>query len=109
MEAIAGPEQLLRQLIMHALAERTARNGGVISRAELSNFETGPARRRLIDTSKGIWNPRDLEATLSIVSSPDGPYADEELSGALFRYDYGLARRRRQPEASSGHGVRAFR
>jgi putative restriction endonuclease len=88
VDAGTSPERLLRELIMHALAEQTARNGGVISRAELSDFDYGPGRRRLIDTSKGIWNPRDLEATLSIVSSPDGPYADAELAGALFRYDY---------------------
>jgi len=85
----ASPERVLRELIMHALAERTSRNGGVISRTELSDFDFGPKRRRrLIDTSKGIWNPRDLEATLSIVSSPDGPYADKETEGGLFRYDY---------------------
>lgn len=45
-------------------------------------------RRRLIDTSKGIWNPRDLHATLSIVSSPDGPYDDRHVEGGLFHYDY---------------------
>lgn len=41
-----------------------------------------------MDTSKGIWNPRDLNATLSIVSSPNGPYDDREVEGGLFRYDY---------------------
>ncbi len=41
-----------------------------------------------MDTSKGIWNPRGLAATLSIVSSPDGPYDDGEIEGGLFRYDY---------------------
>ncbi len=45
-------------------------------------------RVRLIDTGKGIWNPRHLNATLSIVSSPDGPYDDGEIEGGLFRYDY---------------------
>lgn len=45
-------------------------------------------RRRLIDTSKGIWNPRDLAATLSIVSSPDTRYNDEQVEGGFFRYDY---------------------
>jgi putative restriction endonuclease len=82
-------EEELRQLVMAAVAERTAANGGVISRAELSalllaNGET----RRVIDTSKGIWNPRDLVATLSIVSSPSGPYDDRDVDGGLFHYDY---------------------
>lgn len=82
-------EEEFRQLVMAAVAERAAANGGVISRAELSalllaNGET----RRVIDTSKGIWNPRDLVATLSIVSSPNGPYEDRDVDGGLFHYDY---------------------
>ena len=81
-------EYLLRQLIMARLAERTVHNGGFLSRAELSSFSLGESTRRLIDTGKGIWNPRDLTATLTIVSSPDGPYDDAEVEGGLFRYDY---------------------
>ena len=82
-------EEEFRQLVMAAVAERAAANGGVISRVELSalllaNGET----RRVIDTSKGIWNPRDLAATLSIVSSPTGPYDDRDVDGGLFHYDY---------------------
>ncbi|HSF27179.1 MAG TPA: HNH endonuclease [Actinomycetes bacterium] len=93
---ISGAEEALRQRIMASLAERTAHNGGVISRAELSDFSFAPGeRRRLIDTSRGIWNPRDLAATLTIVSSPNGPYDDQEVEGGLFRYDY---------RAGSDHG-----
>lgn len=82
-------EEEFRQLVMAAVAERAAANGGVISRVELSalllaNGDT----RRVIDTSKGIWNPRDLAATLSIVSSPTGPYDDRDVDGGLFHYDY---------------------
>lgn len=74
---------------MEALAARVSAAGGFLSRAELSHFDTGSGdRRRLMDTSKGIWNPRDLNATLSIVSSPDGPYDDHDVEGGLFRYDY---------------------
>ncbi len=79
----------LRDRLMHRLATRVAQSGGFLTRAELSDFDLGDGtRRRLIDTSKGIWNPRDLNATLSIVSSPDGPYDDREVDGGLFRYDY---------------------
>jgi putative restriction endonuclease len=88
MSGASEPEVALRGLIMRRLAEVTARNGGVISRSELSSFDVGGTSRRLIDTSKGIWNPRDLQATLSIVSSPDGPYDDQHIAGGLFRYDY---------------------
>lgn len=82
-------EEEYRQLIMAAVAERTAANGGVISRAELSavRLPNGDVRR-VIDTTRGIWNPRDLDATLSIVSSPTGPYADREVEGGMFHYDY---------------------
>src|SRR5699024_3255531 len=38
--------------------------------------------------ARGIWTPQALAATLSIVSSPDGPYDDEAITGGLFRYDY---------------------
>ena len=82
-------ERALREQIMHRLAARTAESGGFLTRTELSDFEVAPGqRRRLMDTSKGIWNPRDLSATLSIVSSPDGPYDDRDVEGGLFRYDY---------------------
>jgi len=81
-------ERLVREQIMDRLATVTARNGGTVSRAELSSFPVGDAPRRLIDHSRGIWNPRDLNATLTIVSSPDGPYQDRHMDGGLLRYDY---------------------
>ncbi|HLR96785.1 MAG TPA: hypothetical protein VK053_19835 [Jiangellaceae bacterium] len=82
-------EVVLRQHIMARLAEVTQANGGFVSRQEISSFTIEPGiTRRLVDTSKGIWNPRDLTATLSVVSSPDGPYADEEVEDGLFHYDY---------------------
>src|SRR5690349_13993846 len=74
---------------MSRLADRVSEAGGFLRRAELSDFDLGNGlRRRLMDTSKGIWNPRDLNGTLSILSSPDGPYDDRDVEGGLFRYDY---------------------
>lgn len=72
---------------MHELTVLTATQG-YVTRDQLARLRIGHQDRRVIDTSKGIWNPRDLEATLSIVSSPDGPYDDHQLDGALFRYAY---------------------
>lgn len=72
---------------MHSLTAITA-SQGYVTREQLSALTFAGGTRRLIDTSKGIWNPRDLQATLSIVSSPDGPYDDHELDGAVFRYAY---------------------
>ena len=87
---MSEPEQELRQRIMDALAERTVRNGGVVTRAELGDLDIGQGQtRRLIDPGgAGIWNPRDLAGTLTILSSPDGPYNDKEVEGGLLRYDY---------------------
>jgi putative restriction endonuclease len=82
-------EEEFRQLVMAAVAESAAVNGGVVSRSELSALRLANGEtRRVIDTSKGIWNPRDLVATLSIVSSPTGPYDDRDVEGGLFHYDY---------------------
>ena len=82
-------EVVLRRRIMAQLAERTAHNGGFVTRKELTSLPIAPGEsRRLIDASKGIWNPHDLVATLSVVSSPDGPYDDREAEGGLFRYSY---------------------
>ncbi len=84
-----GEDLALRRQIFSRLSTRVAESGGLLSRAELSDFPYGEGRRRrLIDTSKGIWNPRDLNATLSIVSSTNGPYDDREVEGGLFAYDY---------------------
>lgn len=89
MPIATADDGLLRERVMHQLATRVAQSGGFLSRAELSDFDLGDGtRRRLMDTTKGIWNPRDLNATLSIVSSPNGPYDDREVEGGLFRYDY---------------------
>lgn len=42
----------------------------------------------LIDYSRGIRNPRILDATLSVVSSADGPYSDELIAPGVWRYDF---------------------
>lgn len=78
----------LRERILSALERRLVQTGGVLTRDELSAFPVDGSPRRLIDTSRGIWNPTWLEATLSILSSPDGPYSDEVLGGGLVRYAY---------------------
>jgi putative restriction endonuclease len=43
---------------------------------------------KLIDQSRGIRNPRQLAATLSILSQPKGPYEDVETEDGLLRYAY---------------------
>jgi len=60
------------------------------TRAELAGYEFDGVRIPLIDPNKGIRNPADFEATLSISTSASrrNPYADEESEGGIVRYDY---------------------
>ena len=89
MDAAVDAELLRREVIAATLRVRAEELGGAISLAELSDFELPDGtRQRLFDPGKGgIWNPKDFVATLAIVTSPDGPYADRE-SGGLLTYSY---------------------
>jgi putative restriction endonuclease len=82
-------ELALRQRIMSELAGRLTETDGTITRPELEAFPVGPGDvRRLVDRSRGIWNPSSLHATLSVVSNPGGPYDDRDVEDGLFRYAY---------------------
>ncbi len=72
---------------MHALATEFAGSAS-LSRAQLSRFDFGWGAERLIDTSKGIWNPQAYAATLTIVSDPMGAYDDGDHGDSLYRYSY---------------------
>jgi putative restriction endonuclease len=77
----------LRELIFQQLAEIVAEHG-VVTRTELESLRVGDETRRVIDRNRGIWNPRDMLATLSVISNPSGPYADTHVGESLFAYDY---------------------
>jgi putative restriction endonuclease len=86
---VIDDELRLRERIMHLLTEAVAASpDGTLHRRQLEAFDVDGVPRRLIDASRGIWNPRNLRATLAIVTSPTGPYADESLDSGLFRYAY---------------------
>lgn len=89
MDAAVDAELLRREVIAAALRVRAEERGGAIPLSELADFELPDgSRQRLFDPGKGgIWNPKDFVATLAIVTSPDGPYADRE-SGGLLTYSY---------------------
>ena len=78
----------VRQSAMAYVAEKVAASGGVVTRAELEAFTYGEQPLKLIDQSRGIRNPTELAATLSILSQPKGPYDDEETPDGLLRYAY---------------------
>ena len=69
------------------------RSGGVVSRAELEAFALDGHPLKLVDHSRGIRNPRELSATISVMHNPSGPYDDQvDTSGGLLRYAYRSAR-----------------
>lgn len=77
----------LRELIFEQLTELVSEYGA-LKRAQFETLKIGDKTRRIIDRSKGIWNPSDLLGTLSIVSSPDGGYQDTFVGDSLLAYDY---------------------
>lgn len=88
-EAGLSEELLRREVIAAAVQRRAEALGGYVPWNELADFPLPDGTRlRLVDPGKGgIWNPSDFVATLSIVTSPDGPYADRETDGFL-QYSY---------------------
>jgi putative restriction endonuclease len=85
---VSAVEIEFRSRLMEILSTRVAHNGGVITRGELENFQFEDQSLRLIDTSRGIWNPKSMSVTMSIVSKPNGPYDDEDIEGGLLKYRY---------------------
>lgn len=90
MAADHDAEYVAREVIAAAVQRRSEQLGGALPWEELSNFELPDGtRQRLVDPGKGgIWNPKDFAATLSIITSPDGPYPDREIDGGFLQYSY---------------------
>ncbi|MFE3103691.1 HNH endonuclease [Nocardia tengchongensis] len=80
-------EAILREEIFLHLEELVG-DTGVVTREQLWDFTLNGQSHRLIDRSRGIRNPKDMLATLSILSDPKSKYADEELQDSLFAYAY---------------------
>jgi putative restriction endonuclease len=83
-------EYLRREVIAAALLRRADETGGYVSWDELKAFRLPDGSvERLVDPGRGgIWNPSGYAATLTIVTSPDGPYPDREIDGGLLQYSY---------------------
>jgi putative restriction endonuclease len=79
-----------RDLVAEQVLEIADARGGYVLWSDLEAFTLRDGtNRRLVDPGRGgIWNPSDQDATLSIITSPDGPYADRELAGGLLKYSY---------------------
>lgn len=79
-------QQALRDAALAYVMACAERGGGLVTREELEAFTFEGQRVKLIDRGRGIRNPSQLSSTLSILSSPDGPYADEQGSDGFYRY-----------------------
>lgn len=77
----------LRKRVFEVLQD-TYPSATIVDRQDLLNFTVDGTSLPLIDYSRGIRNPRALEATLSVVSSADGPYSDELIAPGIWRYDF---------------------
>ena len=86
--ALSSIEQARLRLDIFADVELLAESrGGFITRQDALDFTIRGQNLKLIDYGgRGIRNPSDFDATLSIVSSSDGPYADHMGSDGLLRY-----------------------
>lgn len=78
----------VRRAAMAYVAEISEATGGVVTRAQLEGFTYAGEPLKLIDQSRGIRNPRQLSATISILRQPKGPYDDVETEDGLLRYAY---------------------
>lgn len=92
---LSNEEQALLRLEIFADLELFIESrGGFASRDELTAFAMRSGLRMpLIDTSRGIRNPQELDATLAIVSASDGgrnnPYDDAiDRESGLLRYSW---------------------
>ncbi|MEU8899477.1 HNH endonuclease [Nocardia sp. NPDC048505] len=80
-------ELALREAIFEHLDKLVTRKPS-LTRQELTDFEVNGKPAKLIDRNKGIWNPQDLQATLSIMSKPDSQYDDEAIGDSMYAYAY---------------------
>lgn len=76
-----------REALMHTLATEFA-GSPTLTRDWLSRVDFGWGPERIVDTSKGIWNPQSYAATLTIVSDPSSEYDDGDHGDSLYRYSY---------------------
>jgi putative restriction endonuclease len=81
-------ELAVRHAAFAFVAQKAEASGGVVTRTELESFAYDGEPMKLIDQSRGIRNPRQLVATLSILSQPGGPYDDNYTDDGLLRYAY---------------------
>jgi putative restriction endonuclease len=81
-------QAIIREDIFRWLDEKLGSGINELTRVELVNYHFGDVRIPLVDQGRGIRNPRDFDATLSILTSVDGPYTDLSGGDGLIHYSY---------------------
>ena len=76
----------VRVAAMEYVQRELDKSGGVIARQQLENFIYDGEQIKLIDQSRGIRNPVQLPATLTILTNPRGPYDDAVGPDGYPRY-----------------------
>ena len=87
---LSSEEQALLRLEIFADLELLIdRHGGYLGRDLMLGYTVRGQSLPLIDYSRGIRNPRQFDATLSIVSTVDGPYDDTiDPETGILRYAF---------------------
>ncbi|MHA6670222.1 HNH endonuclease [Homoserinimonas sp. A447] len=82
-------QRIIREDIFRWLDTKLGSGQSELTRAELEGYHFGNERIPLLDTARGIRNPRDFDSTLTIMSSVKSPYGDETISAdGIVRYAY---------------------
>lgn len=82
-------QRAIREDVFRWLDEKLGAGAYELSRDELESYTYLGERIPLLDSARGIRNPRDLDATLTIMtSSRSHGYDDEILADGLVRYSY---------------------
>ena len=83
-----APQQAtLRLSLLSAVEDMAQAQGGFLTFEELTSFKLDGVPRPLAG-QRGIYNPSYLDHTLSISSSPDGPYDDKVGPDGLLNYAF---------------------
>lgn len=82
-------QALIRLDMFRWLDERRDVDGKVVfSRVELAQYSWMGQQIRLCDPQSGIWNPREFDESVSILSVMNGPYEDLPIGDFYLLYAY---------------------
>lgn len=79
-------ERAVREAAIRFVGAVAEANGGEVTRHQLEQFTHGGEQIKLLDIGRGIRNPRQLAATLTIMTSTRSRYDDTPGVEGLLRY-----------------------